>query len=135
LGALSLSRPGDDIEFPKLPEERAGDLALDASAVLANVANVVPVVGPVLAGAVSNVLRGWSLQRKLDRINETLLELAIRLTDLRVDVREDYVRSDEFEDLMDQTLRRVGNERHTEKRRVISRDLGWSVDLDEQLVR
>lgn len=133
-----MSRPGDDIDFPQLPEERAGDLALDAGAVLAGLANLIPGLAPMLAGAVSNVLRGWSLQRKLDRVSETLLDVAVRLTDLRADVREDYVRSDEFEDLLDQTLRRVANERHKEKRRVYREVLvgaltSTNTTYDEQL--
>jgi hypothetical protein len=44
--------------------------------------------------------------------------LAKDLQQFKGDVKEEYVRSDEFTDLLDQTLRRVANERYEEKRRL-----------------
>lgn len=82
---------------------------------------------PLLGGAVSNVLGGWSQQRRFQRIREVLGQLQADLTTVRDRVREDYIRSDEFEDLLDQTLRRVANERHEAKRRLYAAFLADAV--------
>ena len=73
---------------------------------------------PVLGGAVSNVLAGWSQNRRYQRIREALEQLNQNLVQVRHSLDEDYLRGDEFEDLLDQTLRRVAAERSEEKRRL-----------------
>lgn len=77
-------------------------------------ASVVPVVG----GAVQQVLTGWSAERRYQRVREALAGLASDLAQFKGRVREEYVRSEEFADLLDQTLRRVATERNEEKRRL-----------------
>src|SRR5262249_50087884 len=88
-------------------------------------ANAIPV--PILAGAVSNVLSGWSQKRRFQRIREVLGRLEAQLARVRDQVREDYIRSDEFEDLLDQTLRRVATERQEAKRRLYAAFLASAV--------
>lgn len=82
---------------------------------------------PVLGGAVSNVLGGWSQNRRFQRIREVLEQLDRSLRQVRESIREDYIRSDEFEDLLDQTLRRVAAERHEAKRRLYAAFLAGAV--------
>ena len=107
-------QPRDD-DFPDvMPEEKRSDLVLDGAALVANLIDLK--AAPWLGGVLGNVFGGWSARKKLERIQEVILGIATRLADIQVEVREDYVRSDEFEDLVDQTLRRVANERHEEKR-------------------
>ena len=111
-----VDHPRDD-DFPDvMPEEKRSDLVLDAASLLANLIDLK--AAPWLGGVVGNVVGGWSARKKLERIQDVILGLATRLAEIQVEVREDYVRSDEFEDLVDQTLRRVANERHAEKRRL-----------------
>jgi hypothetical protein len=51
-------------------------------------------------------------------VREVISGLALRLANLQSTLADEYVRGDEFEDLLDQTLRRVANERHESKRRL-----------------
>jgi hypothetical protein len=86
-------------------------LALDLVAIAVNVV-------PVFGGVVSNILNNWSADRKRDRIRRCLGDVSLHIANTRSKVNEEYVRSDEFEDLADQTLRRVAMERSEEKRRI-----------------
>lgn len=92
----------------------ADDAAADYADLGALYVNLVPVFG----GVVSQVLNGWSAERRYQRVKEVLGSVARDLAQIKDRVREEYVRSDEFADLLDQTLRRVVNERNQEKRRL-----------------
>jgi len=102
--------PEETSLVPRGDDDAAADFA-DLGALFAS---VVPVVG----GAVSFVLSDWTAQRRYQRVRDVLQGLAKDLQQFKDDVKEEYVRSDEFTDLLDQTLRRVANERHEEKRRL-----------------
>lgn len=121
----------DRDDYPDvLPDDTRKDLALDAAAIFASLL-------PGLGGAISNVISGWSAERKRERVREVIDGLALRLANLHSKVAEEYVRSDELEDLLDQTLRRVANERHESKRRLYREFLVGAVTTpapyDEQL--
>jgi len=123
-------KPRDD-DYPDIvPEDTRGDLALEAGALVANFL-------PGLGGAIANVLSGWSAERKRERVREVISGLALRLVNLQSEVADEYVRGDEFEDLLDQTLRRVANERHESKRRLYREFLVGAITkpatYDEQL--
>jgi len=125
----------DTRERPKGDEPIPAD---DAVGDYVDVAAVFSSVIPVLGGAISNVLSGWSQQRRMDRIREVLEGLQSRLLALEARVDKEYVRGEEFEDLLDQTLRRVSHERHEEKRRLYREFLldattKRDVPYDEQL--
>ena len=94
---------GNDIEASR------GDRALAISAL---VSSAVPWIG----GPVSNVLGGMLTERKIDRVKELLTGLAEDLQNFKSEVSEEYVLTEEFEDLLDQTLRRLTRERSKEKR-------------------
>jgi hypothetical protein len=120
-----------DDDYPDIvPEDTRTDLVIDA---VAHVANLVPGLGSVIA----SVLSGWSAEKKRDRIREVISGLALRLANLQSKVSDEYVRSDEFEDLVDQTLRRVATERHESKRRLYREFLVSAINspapYDEQL--
>ena len=92
----------------------------------------------MIGGAVSNVLGGFSNARKLRRIEEFLIGLGKDLHGFRSEVSERYVNTEEFEDLLEQTLRRVADERHEEKRRYFRKLLDAAIkspgdSYDEQL--
>lgn len=104
---------------PRDDDDAARDY-LDLAAILSSAI-------PILGGAVSNVLGGWSQSRRFQRIRGVLEQLATSLAHVRESICEEYVRSDEFEDLLDQTLRRVAAERHEAKRRLYAAFLAGAV--------
>lgn len=78
---------------------------------------------PVFGGAVGHVLSEWAAARRAERLREVLVGVTEDIKALGARARDDYVRSEEFEDLLDQTLRRAASERHEEKRRIFRRFL------------
>lgn len=98
-----------DDEKEQIPATTNTETALDIAAF---VGSAVPWFG----GPVSNVLGGMSLGRKLGRVREVLESLADDLKEIKSEVAENYVRTEEFEDLLEQALRRVSEERNEEKR-------------------
>lgn len=80
--------------------------------------SVVTSVVPYLGGPVSNVLNGFSTHRKLKRIREVLEGVASDLETFSLEVSQNYAKTAEFEDLLEQTLRRVADEGVEEKRRL-----------------
>jgi len=82
------------------------------------ITSLISSVVPWIGGPVSNVLSGMSLGRKMKRVSEVLESLASDLSDFKSDVSEKYVNTEEFEDLLEQTLKRVSEERNVEKRQV-----------------
>ena len=104
-----------DEEPPKFPTTRT-EQALDVSAVAAGFT-------PIVGGAVSAVLSGISQTRKFNRVAELLKELSDDLAGLRSEVMDDYVKTEDFEDLLEQTLRRAAEERSDEVRALYRRFL------------
>lgn len=82
--------------------------------VVAAVTSVVPWLG----GPVSQVLSGMSIERKMERVGEVLSGLAQDLKDLHSEASQTYVRSDQFQDLLERTLRQAADERNDEKRQI-----------------
>jgi hypothetical protein len=123
-------RPKDDDYPDVLPEDSRTDFALEATAAAASLL-------PGLGGVIANVLSGWSAERKRERVREVLEDLALRLANVQARLSDEYVRSEEFEDLLDQALRRVAGERHESKRRLYREFLVGAITspapYDEQL--
>ena len=94
-----------------IPASTPGETALDVAAF---VGSAIPWIG----GPVSNVLGGISMGRKLARVREVLEGLVEDLAEYKSDVAEDFVKTEEFEELLEQTLRRAADERNDEKRRI-----------------
>ena len=93
---------------PGFPIDRT-DRAIAATAVLVSLV-------PWLGGAVSNVVSGYGQTRKLDRIHELLDGLASRLSNFESDVAQEYVKTEDFEELLERTLRRAADERNADVR-------------------
>lgn len=83
---------------------------------VAELASFVSSLLPVIGGPVSNVISGFTIDRKFNRVRDVLVGLATELSEIRSEVAEDYVRSDEFEELLEKTLRQIADERNEEKR-------------------
>lgn len=119
-----------DEDGPKFPTTRT-EKALDVSAIAASFT-------PVVGGAVSAVLSGMSQTRKLNRVAGMLSELAEDLERFRSDVSDEYVKTEDFEDLLEQTLRRAAEERSDEVRALYRKFLFHAItapgdDYDEQI--
>ena len=76
-------------------EASRGDKAL---AISAFVSSAIPWIG----GPVSNVLGGMLTERKIDRVKEVLTGITEDFKNFKSDVSEEYVRTEEFEDLLDE---------------------------------
>jgi hypothetical protein len=73
---------------------------------------------PLLGGPVSAVLSGISFGRKIERVRDALLQLGTELDTFKAEASEQYVRTEEFEELLEKALRRIADERNEEKRRL-----------------
>lgn len=94
-----------------LPAKVKDDIALDVSAVLVSAV-------PWLGGPVSSILSGISVQRKVGRVKEALDALAEELRNFKSEASEQYVKTEEFEELFRHTLKLVAEEIGQEKRRL-----------------
>ena len=109
----------------------AGDTAIEVFAALSSAVTW-------LGGPVSHVLSGITRDRKFKRVEEVVAGLTDDLADFKSTVSEEYVKTDEFEDLLEEGLRRVVLERNGEKRRVYKDFLVRSIKVpgrpyDEQI--
>ncbi len=73
---------------------------------------------PWIGGPVSNVLGGISWGRKLARVREVLIGLSSDLAEYKSQASEEYVKTEDFEELLEQTLRKAADERNEEKRQI-----------------
>lgn len=103
----------------KMDEDRPSELvrATKTEKVLEVSAAVASVV-PWLGGPVSQVLSGMSIERRIERVGEVLNGLAQDLKNFHSEASESYVRSDQFQDLLERTLLQAADERNDEKRRI-----------------
>jgi len=76
---------------------------------------------PYLGSPLGSMMLGSLTSRKLDRVADFLNCLRDDLETLKDDLSEDYLKSDEFEEILDETLQRVAKER-TEAKRVAFRN-------------
>lgn len=102
------------------------ETALDAASFISS---AVPWIG----GPVSNVLGGMSLGRKLGRVSEVLESIANDVQDLESDVSKNYVKTEEFEDILEQALKRVGEEHNEEKRQLYKAFLTDAIESPGEL--
>lgn len=107
------------------------DKALDIAAIFASAA-------PWIGGPVSTVLSGMSIGRKFARVKEVLEGLARDLRDFKSAASENYVKTDEFQELLEKTVLKIADERNQSKRemyRLFLTDVVRSPDnpYDEQI--
>jgi hypothetical protein len=101
----------DDDNRGLVPASDPKTLALDIAAFATS---ALPYVG----GPLSNVLSGVATTRRLNRVREVLEKLADDLGQFKSDATEQYVKTEEFEELLERTLRQAADERSDEKRRI-----------------
>ena len=73
---------------------------------------------PMIGGPVSNLLSGFSTGRKFERVRDALVEISENLMNFESKVSAEYVKTEDFEEILEKTLRQVGEERTEEKRRI-----------------
>ena len=98
----------DDELAEQLKGSRLETIAEGVSAVVA--------AAPWIGGPLTAVISGRVTDRKLQRVNDALVFLAGKLKAVGNTLEEDYVRSEEFEDLLDEVLPRISRERSQRKR-------------------
>ena len=87
------------------------ETVLDTAAIIGSVV-------PWLGGPISNVLNGITLERKLKRVHEVIMSVSSNLADFESRASQDYVQSEEFEELLEKTLRNVSEEKSERKRAI-----------------
>src|ERR1043166_5355269 len=94
-----------------VPRKAPGDTPLDIVAVVTSAV-------PYLGGPVSAVLSGISAGRKYERIREVLNGVVEDLKEFKSRASEEYVRTEDFQELFEKTLNQAAEERSEEKRSV-----------------
>src|SRR5206468_11860789 len=90
----------DKNEFLERIENRdASEAALEVSAAFASAA-------PWVGGAISNYMAGKANDRKFRRVADELKALADDMRRVASDTAREYVKTDEFEDLLDLTMQK-----------------------------
>ena len=105
-----------------------------------NIAATISSIAPWVGGPVSSVLSGMSISRKIERINEVLLNMAKEIKSIESEIPKDYVKTEEFQELLEKTLQQVSNERNDEKRRAYATFLANDIknpayDIYEEKIR
>jgi hypothetical protein len=104
----------DDFRYKEVATGLPAETALEMASAVASV-----VLPPWLSGPVAHVLGGMGLGRKLERINEVLRGVTEELRDFKSEASETYVKTEEFEELLESTLVQSARERSEEKRQML----------------
>jgi hypothetical protein len=93
-------------------EERDGtEVALEIAAAFASAA-------PWVGGPISNYMAGKANDRKFRRVADELKKLADDMRRVESDIAKQYVKTEEFEDLLEITMQNIAIERSEEKRKL-----------------
>jgi phage-related tail protein len=98
-------------ELSRIESRDGTEVALEITAAFAGAA-------PWVGNAISNYLTGRATDRKFHRIAEELKRLAEDMKRVESETAKQYVRTDEFEDLLDLTMRKIADERSEAKRKM-----------------
>ena len=110
------------------PDFDAGDTKADQALELVTVAAAAV---PWLGGPLSAVLSGAAFDRKIGRVRDVVNGLVADLRDFKSEASERYVRTEEFEDLLDAALRRAAEERNEQRRKLFQRFIVNSIRQQE----
>jgi hypothetical protein len=108
-----MSAAGEEPEVSSslVPARGPGDVPL-------NVAAVITGAIPWFGGPFSAVIGGISAGRKYERVRNVLNGVVEDLHDFKSKAFEEYVRTEDFEELLEKTLNQVAEERSEEKRKL-----------------
>jgi hypothetical protein len=82
------------------------------------IASFVTSVVPWIGGPISNVLSGISVGRKISRLKEIMEGIVSDLEDFKSESSENYVKTDEFEELTEKVIKKAIDERNDKKRKL-----------------
>lgn len=121
----------EDFHYKEVQTELPAERALD---VAATVANLIPLIG----GPVASILSSISGGRKEQRILEVIQGVSEDLRDFQSTAAEEYVKTEDFEELLENTLRIAAQERIEQKRRLFRNIVTRAIkhpgsDYEEQL--
>jgi hypothetical protein len=116
-----MNNMSDTPESDLLSQSTRGENALDVAAA---VVSIVPWLGSPLA----TVLSGMSSSRKMRRIGDVIARVSAEVKELRTEAQKTYVRSEDFEELLEQTLRAAADEKSEEKRQIYGDFLAGAVN-------
>ena len=71
---------------------------------------------PYLGGPINSIISGALTKRRLARIIDFLNDLAKDLSNFKTEVNNEYIQTDDFEELFENTLLKVAEERNEKKR-------------------
>ena len=103
-----------------LPLSTSSETVLDVAAAVSSIA-------PWVGGPIGAVLSGMSLSRKLERVKGVLLDMANQIKDINSDLAKEYVKTEEFQELLEKTLRQAADERSEEKRKAYASFLSGDI--------
>jgi hypothetical protein len=92
----------------------------------------------MLGGPISNIFSSVSTNRKFARVKELIYGLSKDLEGFKSKVSEEYIQTEEFEELLEQTLVKSANEKNEKKRHLFRKFLETSIknpssNYDEQV--
>jgi len=70
-----------------------------------------------------------AISRKMERVREVLISMAQEIRDLETEAAKEYVATEEFEELLEKTLRQAADERSEEMRKVYAAFLAGNIRL------
>jgi len=114
-----------------LPATTKTEIAFDTASIISGFA-------PWIGGPIGNVLAGMSMNRKMARIETCLKYLEENIEKIRSASAENFVKTEDFEDLLERTLKKVYDERYEDKRKIYGRFIinniaMPNVEFDERL--
>ncbi len=117
-----------DQSHPLVPRDPSYEDDVETTALLSTLI-------PIFGGFISNILNGVVAGRRRQRVLESLSEIVIWLenVDFRVsDSAKEYIRTEDFEELLTETLERVSREHNEERRRLYGLFLVGSITSPEE---
>ena len=94
---------------------------------IVEILSVITSAAPALGGPVSAILNGYVTNRKFQRMAAAVQQLAEEISSVERSVVESYVATEDFEDLVDDTLRRIAVERQEAKRVLLAHFLAINI--------
>ena len=89
---------------------------------VASLVHYVSATVPVFGGVLSSIFGGIAAGRKFERIKEVITKLADELKEIE-SISEEYIKSEDFEEILEQTLHKIAHERNSEKREIFKKFL------------
>jgi hypothetical protein len=108
------------------------DLAPTKAEKATDVVAAITALTPWVGGAISSVISGYNTQRKLDRVVDFLVAFQGEIEESQQKTHNDYVRKEDFEDLLEEALSRAAREKNEQKRIHLAKFLANSLYMEKE---